>query len=315
MAHESSIVLQSTRVGVLRVDPLQIRADVEASRPTLVVPLGIELYKGESDLFLDRLEAVLTTRPATGPRRRLGLAGTISGTGGQHGLLNSQPQGAGPVQAQLRIELLGEDLKLLDELVQSATGAVAELSLVFELRVCMIREVVLDNTRGTALDVLPIARATAEELQIQLPRDFWARQLAPALGHDRCRLIAVQLPAPAGPLGDGLVPLFDAASRAYDAAEWRESIQKCRDVRHYVEQHLGLQGNEHVAAAIAQRLSVEPDDARIRFLDAAWQALADLTSDAHHLDSVGRLQAATAHAALLVTATLVQHVGELVGPP
>jgi len=312
--HESSIVLQSTRVGLLRVDPLQVRADTEASRPTLVFPLGVELYKGENDLFLDRLEAFLTTRPATGPRKRLGLAGTISGTGGQHGLLNSQPQGAGPVQAQLRIELLGEDLRLLDELVQGTTGTVAELSLVFDLRICMIREVVLDSVRGTALDVLPLASPKAEELQIQLPCDFWARQLAPALGHDRYRLIAVKVPAPEGPLGDGLVPLFDAASRAYDAAEWRESIQKCRDVRHYVEQHLELQEKEHVATAIAQRLSVEPDDARIKFLDATWQALADLTSDAHHLDSVGRLEAATAHAALLVTATMVQHVGELVGP-
>jgi hypothetical protein len=315
MIHESSIVLQSTRVGVLRIDPLQIRADAEASRPTLVLPLGIELYKGESDLFLDRLEAVLTTRPPTGPRRRLGLPGMISGTGGQHGLLNSQPQGAGPIQALLRIELLSEDLQLLDELVQSATGTVAELSLVFDLRICLIREVVLDNARGTALDVLPLASPKAEELQIQLPCDFWARQLAPALGHDRYRLVAVQVPVPEGPLGDGLVPLFDAASRAYDAAEWRESIQKCRDVRHYVERRLELKAREHVAEAIAKRLGVDADDTRIKFLDAIWQALADLTSEAHHLDSVGRLEAATAHAALLVTATMVQHVSELVGPP
>lgn len=315
MIHESSIMLQTARVGLLRLDPLQIRVDAEASRPTLVLPLGIELFKGEHDLFLDRLEADLTTRPANGPRRRLGLTGTISGAGGQHGLLNSQPQGVGAVQAQLRIELLSEDLRLLDELVQSATGTVAELALVFDLRVCMIREIVHDNGLGTALDVLPLARATAEELQIQLPRELWARDLAPALGHDHYRLIAVQVPAPEGPLGDGLVPLFDAASRAYDAAEWRESIQKCRDVRNYVEQHLGLQEKEHVAEAIAQRLSVDADDTRITFLDATWQALADLTSDAHHLDSVGRLQAATAHAALLITATMVQHVGELVGPP
>jgi len=315
MIHEASITLQTTRVGLLRVEPLQIRADAEASRPTLLFTLGVELFKGEHDLFLDRLEAVLTTRPATGPRRRLGLTGTISGTGGQHGLLNSQPQGYGAVQTQLRIELLAEDLRLLDELVQRSTGTVAELALVFDLRLCRIREVVLDNGLGTALDVLPLARATTEELQIQLPRDFWARDLAPALGHDRYRLVAVQLPAPEGPLGDGLVSLFDAANRAYDAAEWRESIQKCRDVRHYVEEHLGLQEKEHVAEAIARRLSVDPTDTRIKFLDGVWAALADLTSEAHHLDSVGRLEAATAHAALLVTATMVQHVGELVGPP
>jgi hypothetical protein len=200
VVHESGIKSQTTNVGVLRLDPLQIRADTEASRPILIFPLGIELFKRECDVFLDRLEAVLTTRPASGPRRRLGLPGTISGTRGQHGLLNSQPQGFGAVQAQLRIELLGEDLRLLDELVQGAPGTIAELALVFNLRMCMIREIVHDDLLGTALDVVPLASAQAEELQIQLPRELWARQLAPALGHDRYRLVAVQMPTPAGPL-------------------------------------------------------------------------------------------------------------------
>ncbi len=185
------------------------------------------------------------------------MRGAISGTSNQHGLINSQPQGYGAVQTQLRIEFLDEDMRLLDEFIQHTAGTVAELALVFDLRLCMIREVMVDNGLGTALDVLPLARATSDELQIQLPRDFWARDLAPALGHDRYRLVAVQLPAPHGPLGDGLVSLFDAAGRAYDAAEWRESIQKCRDVRHYVEEHLGLQEKERVAEAIAQRLSVD----------------------------------------------------------
>ena len=118
MIHEASITLQLTRVGVLRVDPLQIRADAEASRPTLVFPLGVEIFKGEHDLFMDRLEAVMTTRPATGPRRRLGMRGAISGTSNQHGLINSQPQGYGAVQTQLRIEFLDEDMRLLDEFIQ-----------------------------------------------------------------------------------------------------------------------------------------------------------------------------------------------------
>ena len=47
MIHESSITLQTTRVGQLRVDSLQIRGDREASRPTLIVQLGVELFKGE----------------------------------------------------------------------------------------------------------------------------------------------------------------------------------------------------------------------------------------------------------------------------
>jgi hypothetical protein len=125
MIHESSITLQTTRVGQLRVDPLQIRGDREASRPTLIVQLGVELFKGERDIFLDRLDAALWTRPATGTRRRIGLPATLSGFDSRHGLLNSQPQGFGPVQTQLRIELLPEDVRLLDEHVQSSVGPVA----------------------------------------------------------------------------------------------------------------------------------------------------------------------------------------------
>jgi hypothetical protein len=61
-------------------------------------------------------------------------------------------------------------------------------------------------------------------------------------------------------------------------------------------------------------LSTDGEDPRIRFLDSIWTALVNLTSDAHHVDSRDRLEAATAHAALLVTATMVQHVAGLVGP-
>ena len=128
------------------------------------------------------------------------------------------------------------------------------------------------------------------------------------------RLIAVRLPSPDGPLGDELVPLFDAARRAHDAGEWRESIQKCRDVRHHIERHVSSEDGEHVATAVARRLGVDTTDSRIRFLGETWAALATLTSEAHHLDSIDRLEAATAHAALLATATMAQHVGELMGP-
>ncbi len=314
MIHESSITLHTTRVGQLRVDPLQLRGDREASRPTLIVQLGVELFKGERDVFLDRLEARLWTRPATGTRRRVGLPATLTGTDSRHCLLNSQPQGFGSTQTQLRIELLPEDLRLLDEHIQASQGPIAELALIFELRLCWLREVVLDTGLGTALDVLPLAKATAEELQIQLPRDVWARELGPALGHDRLRLVAVRLPSPDGPLGSEVVHLFNTAARAYDAAEWRESIQKCCDVRHHIERDVCEEEGEHVAVALAKRLNVDPKDPRIAFLDSTWTALANLTSDAHHLESIGRLQAATAHAALLITATLVQHVGELIGP-
>jgi hypothetical protein len=93
-----------------------------------------------------------------------------------------------------------------------------------------------------------------------------------------------------------------------------ECIQKCRDVRHRIEHLVRQDDGEHVAAAVARRLGTDENDPRIKFLNRVWQALADLTSASHHIDRRDRLEAATAHAALLVTATMVQHVGELIGP-
>jgi hypothetical protein len=52
-----------------------------------------------------------------------------------------------------------------------------------------------------------------------------------------------------------------------------------------------------------------------RLLDRVPRRDLDSASSAHHVDSRDRLEAATAHAALLVTATMVQHVAELLGPP
>jgi hypothetical protein len=218
----------------------------------------------------------------------------------------------------LRFELVEGSLRLLDDHLQNSQGTSAELTLTLQARVAWARAILNEEPSpnfGTLLELLPFWRTTTEELQIQLPRERWARDIAPALGHDRIRLVAVQLPSPDGVLGTDLVPVFDAASRAYDASDWRECIQKCRDVRHHIEQQVrGASQNGTVAQVIAQRLNVKDDDPRIRFLDSTWKTLADVTNEAHHIDSIGRLQAATAHAALLVTATMVQHVAELLGP-
>jgi hypothetical protein len=107
---------------------------------------------------------------------------------------------------------------------------------------------------------------------------------------------------------------YNDASHAYDRAEWRECIQKCRDVRTYVERAVRQEDGEHVATAVARRLGTDENDPRIKFLDSIWTALVNHTSGAHHIDSRDRLEAATAHAALLVTATMIQHVAELIGP-
>jgi hypothetical protein len=319
MLHESAIRLRNEPLGLLRVDPLRIRGDGGPLMPALIVPAGLDLYgRKDQTVVLECLKAELWTRPPTGARVRLGLPAIIQTIGSDQGPLQSLQQGAPAHPLELRFELIGGSMRLLDEYLQGSQGSVTELTITFQARVAWARQILNDEPApdfGTVLELLPFWRTTTEEMQIQLPRERWARDIAPALGHDRVRLIAVQLPALDGVLGNELVPIFDAASRAYDAADWRECIQKCRDVRHHIEQQVrGASQNGTVAQVVAQRLNVEDDDPRIRFLDSTWKALADVTNEAHHIDSIGRLQAATAHAALLVTATMVQHVAELLGP-
>jgi hypothetical protein len=138
--------------------------------------------------------------------------------------------------------------------------------------------------------------------------------VSPGLGEDRLRLVVVGFPAPGGPLGGQVAELFDAARRAYDAGDYRECVQKCRDVRNHVERSVRGTDDERVAAAAARHVGAAGDDPRVTFLDRAWTAVGDFTSDSHHVHTVGRLDGPSARAALLMTATLIEFVSEWVTP-
>jgi hypothetical protein len=217
----------------------------------------------------------------------------------------------------LRIYLTQAGVRILDEHVQHSTQGPVMLAIYFEARLGLLEDSVVDDlpslSNPKAFSVRRFWGASVDELEIQLPRGYWAEEIAPALGHDRLRLIAVEMPAPTGPLGAELTAMFDAASRAYDAADWRETIQKCRDIRNHVEQHTRKEQDERLFQVVAGRVGADETDARIKFLDDVWAALATMTSNSHHIKSIGRLDAATAHATLLLTATMIQYVGELIG--
>jgi hypothetical protein len=286
--------------------------------PTLLVPVELDLHEaGRRLLVLDRLQAELWTRPQTGQRVRLGLPVALESAATDPRPLYSMPRG-NPHHLRLRIDLLEAGLRLLDAHVQSTTQGPILLTLYLDVRLGVLEQSTTDDLPSLGNPELLTVRhfwsATAEELEIQLPREYWAQEVAPGLGHDRLRLIAVEMPAPDGALGDELVGLFDAAGRAYDAADWRETVQKCRDVRNYIEQHVRAAPDERIYQVIAKRTAAAADDPRVKFLDEVWTALAKMTSESHHIQSVGRLDAATAHATLLLTATMIQYLAELIGP-
>lgn len=316
--NQADIRLAQYMVGRLRVDPLQIRAEGGALAPALVVALELDVHEADgTKLVLERLAGELWTKPAAGGRVRLGQPVAIESAGrGDTRPLFSLPRG-GVHNIDLRIDLGAPGVRLLDEAVQASTQGPVMLALYFEARLGVLESSQAEDLPSlrnpSTFTVRRFWSASIDELEIQLPREHWAQELAPKLGHDRMRLIAVEMPFAEGPLGGELIALFDAASRAYDAGDWRETIQKCRDVRSHIEQHVRQRPEQRLFQAVAERVGVADGDARMRFLDQAWSALAEITNDAHHLGSVGRLEAASAHATLILTATLIQYFGELLG--
>ncbi len=312
--NETYIRVTNTPAGKLSIVSSEVRGDTESLAPALIVPVSVELFPRDGQtVVLDRLAATLWTAPGQGARRRLGLPAVIH-NGERWGLLVSEAAPGNPHRVELRFELLDHGVRALDEHFQTCPAAHAELTLYLDARLGIAPDFPQDvNEKGT-LGLVQCAKPLTDELRFSVAREQWAREIGPALGHDRQRLVSVGLPSADGPLGREVVTSYNDASRAYDRAEWPECIQKCRDVRHRIEQLVRQDDGEHVAAAVARRLGTDENDPRIKFLDRVWQALADLTSASHHIDRRDRLEAATAHAALLVTATMVQHVGELIGP-
>lgn len=297
---------------------MQIRGEGGPLAPALVIPIDLDLYLlGDQRLILERLSATLWTYGTPGPRVRIGSPATLETIGSDRGPVQSSPQGAGPDRLEMRFDLQTGALRQLDEHVRVSPGNVVQLALTFETRIGWARKILNDEPNvhfGTLLEILPFWRTVTEELQVQLPRERWVRDVAPALGHDQIRLIAVEMPNSTGPLGSDLVASFDAATRAYDASHWRDCVQNCRDARHQVEQHICSAEIKYVSQAVAQLAGVEDDDPRIKFLSETWKALVDITNHAKHIESMGRLDAATAHAVLLLTATMIQYLSELLSP-
>jgi hypothetical protein len=313
---EATIHVTNKPAGRLSVTPSEVRGDRESPAPALIVPVSVELFpRGGQAIVLDRLEAALWTHPPEGPRRRIGLPAVIHNGEARSGLLVSEEGRGNPHRVELRFGLLDHGLRTLDEHFQTTPTPHPELTMYLDARLGIAPNYPDDINETGTLGLVQCVRSLTDELVVPIAREQWAREIGPALGHDRMRLVAVRLPSAEGPLGQDVVISYNDAGQAYDRAEWRECIQKCRDVRTYVERTVRHDDGEHVAAAVARRLGTDEDDARIEFLDAIWTALVNHTSSAHHVDSRDRLEAATAHATLLVTATMVQHVAELLGPP
>lgn len=169
----------------------------------------------------------------------------------------------------------------------------------------------LDSSPGAYSLLAPFWYPGIADVQVQIPASLWVNNVLPSLGFSSLRLIEVALPVANGLLPDTLIASFDAARRDYDLGNYRECVQKCRDVRNAVEQYLGATRQHPVADVIGDRLGLPPAAPQRAFLRSVWTGLTDLTNAAHHQSTVQGLLRADAHVCLLTTALLLEYISQL----
>lgn len=143
-------------------------------------------------------------------------------------------------------------------------------------------------------------------LMLEIPGSAWVDRGLPGLGLEHVRLLEIALPRTVGPLPSTILETFDQARADLDAGRRRECIQKIRDVRYDVEQHLGATSANPVASIIAQHRGLAANAPQEAYLRAVWKALADLTNATHH--GTREVAAADARSALLFTAVLLDYL-------
>jgi len=136
----------------------------------------------------------------------------------------------------------------------------------------------------------------------------WATQVVPAVGFGEYRMIEVQLPSPASPFPASAIWHFDNARIDYDQGKYRECIEKCRYVRHDIEQHLGATTKQSVGTVVAQQLGLPANGPQEKLANNLWKAFAEITNAGHHLAPTERLTRADAHACLMLAALLVEYL-------
>lgn len=169
----------------------------------------------------------------------------------------------------------------------------------------------IDLQFGLFSILAPFWNTKLEDLSVHIAASQWVDQVLPPLGYSSLRLIEVALPSGNGLLPANLIASFDGARRDYDLGNYRECVQKCRDVRNAVEQHLGATRQHPVADVLGERLGLPPEAPQRAFLRNVWAGFADLTNAAHHQSTVQGLLRADAHVCLLTAALLLEYISQL----
>lgn len=321
MLSSRSLSLHTTIVGDLSVDSDQVRGDGGLLAPALVIPLKVELLPRPTDerLALQRLSVLLLVPTATQGYVQLGPPVHVFGDSSGHGVWHTYEGHPSDTTVELRFPLSGAAVRLVEDAahrIQPALNLKLRINAAFAHVVAAeqlyVRTAIGDQRHlfDHAFDLRSLGSSSSQDLDVQISREHWAEQVAPGLGIDWFRVVAVRLPKQVEGLDPKLVSIFDEAVRTYERRDYRGAINACRDIRELVEESLGASGKGGVAAIVGTERRLPEDAPERELIDGAWKLLTDVTNTAHHSRSQGRYGAADARAMLLFTAMLLEYLAD-----
>ena len=321
--NKQSITVGGTRiVGDVSVDGGAVRGEGGAARPTLVVPLTVQMANmpaGET-LALCWLRARLARDPRAAPDQMLAPATTALLT--HEFPARSFPRGNTDHVVELHFELTAADVETLEKARQLSTSEIFTLHLKMDAVVGGLKtynqigaqveseQVPWETQYGMLSQVLPFWRTDIGATTVTVERSRWVREVLPGLGYEQNRLIEARFPPPL-PDHPSAAREWDKARLALDEQRYSDCVSECRDLLVMWQKQLKATTGRPVAAVIAERRGWSEDDARRKFLDNLWAAAIDIVNEPHHPEGKAVAQefdACDARFMLLLTAALSEYI-------
>ena len=321
----SDIQVHNRRIGTITLDEQRVRGEGGAHDPRILLPFSITMEPQPSGamLALTELRCSLHLTSPCFPNNQVGPSATISLL--ENMSCRSSIHGSAPGQIEVRLPLTEQLIASLEAHrhrhpegnfdaylslhVTVAWVAATGNALPAEAR--LLQGHPLDSSLGPFSLLAPLWYPRIDDLSVRISASVWVDQVLPSLGFSSLRLIEITLPTANGLLLEGIIASFDAARRDYDLGNYRECIQKCRDVRNAIERHLSATQQHPVADVIGDRLGLPTGAPQRPFLRNVWTGFADFTNASHHQSTVQGLLRADAHVCLLLTALLLEYINQL----
>ena len=271
-------------IGTASINGANMRGEGGPISPYLIVPLDIKIDPRPTNamITITKLRCSLHQDSSTGNHNL--LTPTIELDLSDQFRVRSVPSGSSYDNIELRFPLTLPQLTEIERIRHQADGAAFRATLQLHANIAWIRETGNDSppnpqtflghpfdiSYGLFSSLVYFWITSIDKLDVYIPASHWISRVLPGLGIDRLRLIEVAFPDANDLVPQTAIDAFGQAQREFELGNYRSSMQQCRDVRTYIEQHLNATRSNSIEAVIEQRLHWPPNTPQSEFIQKQW---------------------------------------------